>query len=174
MQQSAVACLGAPTKLAVTPVAHSTPRPAQQPGPPRQNRSGSRLPGPCAHQHGSSSSSAAANRRRRMCARVLPGAGDASALPQEDASIRVKIMLAESSGRLDLSECGLQAVPAAVFELEGLEELSLAGNQLEQVGRGGPVCVWWWWCMCGGVVWVGGRGGRSVGREACMDSCGHC
>ena len=45
-------------------------------------------------------------------------AGDAG-LPEEDQSIRVKCMLAESSGRLDLSECELAAVPPAAFNLPG-------------------------------------------------------
>jgi hypothetical protein len=39
-------------------------------------------------------------------------------------------MLAEGSGKLDLSECGLTSVPAQVFELTELEELSLAGNNI--------------------------------------------
>ncbi len=36
-----------------------------------------------------------------------------------DASVRVKIMLAEGSGKLDLSECNLTTIPPAVFELTG-------------------------------------------------------
>ena len=51
-------------------------------------------------------------RRGRTCC-----AGGASDIP--DQSIRVKIMLAESSGKLDLSDCGLDSVPGAVFELQG-------------------------------------------------------
>jgi Leucine-rich repeat (LRR) protein len=47
-----------------------------------------------------------------------------------DASIRVKLMLAASTGRLDLSECGLTEIPQQVFELSELEELSLAGNKI--------------------------------------------
>lgn len=38
-----------------------------------------------------------------------------------DVSIRVKIMLAEGSSQLDLSEKGLDAIPESVFELTGLE-----------------------------------------------------
>lgn len=55
------------------------------------------------------------------------------AVPSEDASIKVKISLAESSGKLDLSECELLEVPSQVFELEELEELSLAGNMLQSL-----------------------------------------
>ena len=39
-------------------------------------------------------------------------------------------MLAASSGKLDLAECGLTVIPRAIFDIEGLEELSLAGNEL--------------------------------------------
>jgi Leucine-rich repeat (LRR) protein len=39
-------------------------------------------------------------------------------------------MLAEGSGKLDLSECGLTSIPPQVFELTELEELSLAGNNI--------------------------------------------
>jgi Leucine-rich repeat (LRR) protein len=52
---------------------------------------------------------------------------------EEDRSIQVKFMLAGSSGRLDLSECGLTVIPPAVFDLVELEELSLAGNQLREL-----------------------------------------
>ncbi|KAI3428648.1 hypothetical protein D9Q98_007471 [Chlorella vulgaris] len=50
-----------------------------------------------------------------------------------DQSIRVKCMLAEGSGKLDLSDCELQGVPPAAFDVPDLEELSLAGNQLAQL-----------------------------------------
>lgn len=41
-------------------------------------------------------------------------------------------MLAESTGKLDLSECNLTTIPKKVFDLgDALEELSLAGNQLK-------------------------------------------
>lgn len=39
----------------------------------------------------------------------------------EDASIRVKIGLASSSGRLDLSELQLEEVPSEVFGIPELE-----------------------------------------------------
>jgi Leucine-rich repeat (LRR) protein len=48
-----------------------------------------------------------------------------------DASLRVKFMLAETSGKLDLSECNLSEVPPEIFDVKGLEELSLAGNRLK-------------------------------------------
>ena len=48
-------------------------------------------------------------------------------------------MLAESSGKLDLSECRLTTIPPEVFELTELEELSLAGNDIHflpsEIGR---------------------------------------
>lgn len=37
----------------------------------------------------------------------------------EDQSIRVKCMLAEGSGRLDLSDCELVGVPPAAFDIPG-------------------------------------------------------
>lgn len=53
--------------------------------------------------------------------------------------IRVKIGIAEGSGKLDLSDCDLEVVPGEVFELPDLVELSLAGNNLtvlpEGIGR---------------------------------------
>jgi Leucine-rich repeat (LRR) protein len=49
------------------------------------------------------------------------------------ADIRVKLNLAEGTGRLDLSECDLESVPMEVFDLTGLTELSLAGNNLASI-----------------------------------------
>lgn len=54
-----------------------------------------------------------------------------SGLP--DARLRVKLMLAESTNQLDLSDFDLEEIPSQVFELENLEELSLAGNKLTNV-----------------------------------------
>ena len=51
-----------------------------------------------------------------------------SAIP--DASLEVKFGLAQSTGRLDLSECNLASIPQEVFEISGLEDLSLAGNEI--------------------------------------------
>jgi len=59
-----------------------------------------------------------------------PPRASASISTISDASIRVKLMLAESSGKLDLSECNLDTIPEQVFDLMDLEELSLAGNTL--------------------------------------------
>jgi hypothetical protein len=74
-------------------------------------------------------------RGRQASVIAAAGAGgateaEADADAEVDASFRVKLMLAASSGRLDLSECQLSRVPPQVFEIESLEELSLAGNQL--------------------------------------------
>lgn len=49
------------------------------------------------------------------------------------ADIRVKLNLAEGTGRLDLSDCELDEVPLHVFELSNLTELSLAGNNLSYI-----------------------------------------
>ncbi|GFR49026.1 hypothetical protein Agub_g11048 [Astrephomene gubernaculifera] len=46
------------------------------------------------------------------------------------AQLRVKLSLAASSGRLDLTECGLLEVPEEVLQLTELEELQLSGNLL--------------------------------------------
>jgi Leucine-rich repeat (LRR) protein len=42
-------------------------------------------------------------------------------------------MLAEGSGKLDLAECELAAVPPRALDIPDLEELSLAGNQLREL-----------------------------------------
>ncbi|KAG0555451.1 hypothetical protein KC19_12G170000 [Ceratodon purpureus] len=47
-----------------------------------------------------------------------------------DADLEARISLAVSTGRLDLSECGLQEVPPRVFEISDLVDLSLAGNRI--------------------------------------------
>lgn len=44
--------------------------------------------------------------------------------------VMVKLSVAASSGKLDLSDCNLMEVPPEVCNLKGLEELSLAGNHL--------------------------------------------
>jgi Leucine-rich repeat (LRR) protein len=64
---------------------------------------------------------------------VRATAAEETAPPIADATIRVKLSLAEGSGKLDLSECGLTSIPPQVFELTGLEELSLAGNSLSSL-----------------------------------------
>lgn len=49
------------------------------------------------------------------------------------ADIKVKLNLAEGTGRLDLSDCELEEVPLQVFDLSNLTELSLAGNNLSHI-----------------------------------------
>lgn len=49
------------------------------------------------------------------------------------ADIKIKLGLAESTGKLDLSECEIEEVPEEVFDLVHLEELSLAGNNLAEL-----------------------------------------
>lgn len=46
------------------------------------------------------------------------------------SQLKVKLMMAASSDKLDLSDCELTEVPEEVFNLSNLRELSLAGNQL--------------------------------------------
>lgn len=48
-------------------------------------------------------------------------------------SLQVKLDLARSLGKLDLSDCNLDALPEEVTELTELEELSLSGNRLTEV-----------------------------------------
>lgn len=73
-------------------------------------------------------------RRERRSATA--GVGNGADAPLADRTIEIKLMLAESSGRLDLSELGLDSVPPEVFDLTGLEEVSLAGNQLFELPDG--------------------------------------
>ncbi|GLC33409.1 hypothetical protein PLESTB_000072400 [Pleodorina starrii] len=49
------------------------------------------------------------------------------------AELRVKLMLAQGSGRLDLTDCRLQRLPPEVLQLTDLEELQLSGNCLTQL-----------------------------------------
>jgi hypothetical protein len=61
--------------------------------------------------------------------------------PEEEAlseiQIKVRLSLASSLGRLDLSDARLKELPSELWELDGLEELSLAGNRLEELSAGG-------------------------------------
>ena len=52
------------------------------------------------------------------CGSSSGGSGDRY-VPEEDQSIKVKCMLAESSGKLDLAECELAAVPPRALDLPG-------------------------------------------------------
>ena len=45
----------------------------------------------------------------------------AAADPASAVQLRVKIGMAAGSGKLDLSECGLQRIPEAVWDLTSLE-----------------------------------------------------
>lgn len=49
------------------------------------------------------------------------------------SQLKVKLMLAQNSCKLDLSESSLEAIPDGVFDLNGLEELSLAGNNIREL-----------------------------------------
>ncbi|KAF8072363.1 PPOX1 [Scenedesmus sp. PABB004] len=65
---------------------------------------------------------------QRTAASGRGGVRAAAALTERELTI--KLSIASSTDRLDLSGCDLAEVPEAVFELTGLVELSLAGNQL--------------------------------------------
>jgi len=54
----------------------------------------------------------------------------AAAGPMSAAQLETKLSLASSIGKLDLSDCGLEELPAGVCAIDGLEELSLSGNRL--------------------------------------------
>jgi hypothetical protein len=45
----------------------------------------------------------------------------------------VKLMIAASTGRLDLSELRLAAPPPGLWDITGLEDLSLAGNDIPEI-----------------------------------------
>lgn len=55
-----------------------------------------------------------------------------SALPSATV-IQARISAAASTGRLDLSNCGLEEVPPQVFSLTDLVDLSLAGNNITHI-----------------------------------------
>ena len=56
----------------------------------------------------------------------------------------VKLSLAQSSGKLDLSECELDSVPEAVFALAGLEvSITKGGCPLHDQAPFGPPLMHW-------------------------------
>lgn len=82
--------------------------------------------------------------RRRAsvsCASLTIDGTPASAIP--DQRLSVKLGLAASTGKLDLTDFRLEALPDELFELTELEDLSLAGNCLthlpEKVGLVGQI-----------------------------------
>lgn len=50
-----------------------------------------------------------------------------------DRELTIKLSIAQSTDRVDLSNCELSQLPPELFELTNLLELSLAGNQLTQL-----------------------------------------
>lgn len=78
------------------------------------------------------------------CGSSSGGSGDRY-VPEEDQSIKVKCMLAESSGKLDLAECELAAVPPRALDLPGAGcagGLVLAGLRGVQGCRSGQLDGW--------------------------------
>ena len=77
-------------------------------------------------------------RRRALvfCSSLTIDGNPASAIP--DQRLSVKLGLAASTGKLDLTDFRLETLPDELFELTELEDLSLAGNCLthlpEKVG----------------------------------------
>lgn len=57
----------------------------------------------------------------------------AALAPPSSLEVQARISAAASTGRLDLSNCGLEEVPSQVFSLTGLVDLSLAGNNITQI-----------------------------------------
>ncbi|KAL6779913.1 hypothetical protein ACKKBG_A14280 [Auxenochlorella protothecoides x Auxenochlorella symbiontica] len=53
--------------------------------------------------------------------------------PITPKQLALKLGVAASTGKLDLSGCGLRHVPPEVFDITDLEELSLAGNGIEEL-----------------------------------------
>ncbi|CAI5461658.1 unnamed protein product [Closterium sp. Yama58-4] len=49
------------------------------------------------------------------------------------SEVEARIAVAANTGALDLSDCGLTAIPPAVLQLSDLTDLSLAGNQIESI-----------------------------------------
>ncbi|CAI5496258.1 unnamed protein product [Closterium sp. Naga37s-1] len=49
------------------------------------------------------------------------------------SEVEARIAVAANTGALDLSDCGLTAIPSAVLHLSDLTDLSLAGNQIESI-----------------------------------------
>ncbi|GAX80553.1 hypothetical protein CEUSTIGMA_g7990.t1 [Chlamydomonas eustigma] len=69
----------------------------------------------------------------------LSDSGIGAATEFVDRRLMVKLSLASSSGRLDLTDWRLTQLTPEIFDIEGLEELSLAGNCLtslpSEIGR---------------------------------------
>lgn len=60
--------------------------------------------------------------------------GDGPAL--DERQMFVKLSIAASTGRLDLSDCRLRDLPPGLWEISDLQELSLAGNHITELPAG--------------------------------------
>lgn len=62
------------------------------------------------------------------------GSANAPTAPEiDERQMLVKLSIAASTGRLDLSDLRLNSLPAGLWEISDLEDLSLAGNDLRQI-----------------------------------------
>eukprot|EP00899_Mesostigma_viride_P008935 jgi/Mesvir1/18042/Mv09359-RA.2 len=64
---------------------------------------------------------------------VIASAQRSGALDQR--AIDLRLDMASHTGRVDLSDCGLEAIPARLFEVTDLQDLSLAGNRIRELPR---------------------------------------
>lgn len=159
MPAGAVACGASAAAAAAAAAAH---RPACKPGacarppaaPPAAaaarrwhqaggGGSGSALCHTC-QQHQGVSWTPAQQRRAGGTACGSSGSGaDERYTPEEDQSIKVKCMLAAGSGKLDLAECELAAVPPRALDIPGACSLGLV-----VVHAAPEVLGWLHRCMC--------------------------
>ena len=56
--------------------------------------------------------------------------------PLSADAVQLRIALAQSTDKLDLSDCGLEVVPPEVCKLTNLVELSLSGNEMKRLPEG--------------------------------------
>ncbi|GJP46334.1 hypothetical protein CLOM_g5636 [Closterium sp. NIES-68] len=93
------------------------------------------LLGPAFARPGEASHASGRLRYRRSAAATRVNAvNEVNAVNAVNASeVEARIAVAGNTGALDLSDCGLSAIPAAVLRLSSLTDLSLAGNQIASI-----------------------------------------
>lgn len=77
--------------------------------------------------------SGACHPRRKDSRSLVIAASSVSEIKINVGMLEARILLADNTGRLDLSDCGLTEVPPSVWQLQSLTDLSLAGNQLTHI-----------------------------------------